>query len=782
MLPHQSVARVFEKLARVGRRTWQQGKRHVHQPQFESLIAHLEAEHLVPPLSESAHPPVADTVVTELGAGKGMFGRIISELTGAPTIAVERRTVHVNYDTPLDLLQQPKAEEESKTSPADSNPAEVELDDADEDLHETEQKHEEEPEAPETALSSTLRITADLRDCDLGQIIAQATEQSEALKAAKALVIAKHLCANATDLAVQCIQTASHAATQPTDCPAPAARREIASVVLAPCCHPQIKWEGYSHTGYLERLGFTPDDLPVMLQLLFASKQRHLAACECASKRWGALRALGSQKVWLLGRTVRRILEEGRAEVLRELGFHVKLVAYVPDTITPDNLLLIASRAPPTALPTTLPMAPSRGFIPDSGVFLHLTDTQHNKAGGFPSRVVDYILELRGAAALQGHSIVQTAWTAEIDVKHGEETQPETLVVVRGHPLQIAQLLSSDATLSRAVDQMIPYDSSSATLEELSAAVQAREGKVPVRVISCPGKTLAPRVVAALPESLLSPTEFTGVLSVLQWRDEEGVEQGDYLWSLLGRGDWDPRAWRATNEAAGIDVSHIPSKKRLAARSVGHHLTECATRPCVDLHVAGKRVLAVGDIPETPMAIRLWACEAGASEVIEAMPLPAGAVEGQREGWRENGERSHSGEWQIRRCNSAGKATGDGEDKEAAAKKQRVETEAVPCEVAVVNTVLDHADSVKVVLGLARDGWLAPGAMVVCKLQPNPGYGKKKAKEYAKRPRLRRLIQMNERASRALQGVFDVSIHHLVLDKEGERTACLLLKPGGQSK
>ena len=82
----------------------------------------------------------------------------------------------------------------------------------------------------------------------------------------------------------------------------------------------------------------------------------------------------------------------------------------------------------------------------------------------------------------------------------------------------------------------------------------------------------------------------------------------------------------------------------------------------------------------------------------------------------------------------------------------------------------------RVIQGLQQLDWLAPGAMLTCKLQPNPGYGKKKAKEYAKRPRFRQTIQMNEKTSRLLQGAFHVNIHHLVLDKEGERTACLVLR------
>jgi len=105
MLPHAAVARTFEDLSRAGRRTWQQGKRHVHQPQFESMIAHLESLGLVTPLDAASTLREGKKVVAELGAGKGMFGRLISELTGSPTIAIERRVVKVNYDQPLSKME-----------------------------------------------------------------------------------------------------------------------------------------------------------------------------------------------------------------------------------------------------------------------------------------------------------------------------------------------------------------------------------------------------------------------------------------------------------------------------------------------------------------------------------------------------------------------------------------------------------------------------------------------------------------------------------------------------
>jgi len=212
MISHDAVARGFEQLSRAGKRTWQQGKRATHQPQLESLIAHLELLGLVPPLDGSPAPEAtvippdavhaaissqlhltrcplspqgrARTVVAELGAGKGMFGRIISELTGAPTIAIERRVVKSNYDAGLKAGSSGASAGESgaiaavlsgevgqaEEEEAERHDAEIELPDSP--LREAEA-------AGSAAAAETVRITADLRDCDLGKIIAEATADHE---------------------------------------------------------------------------------------------------------------------------------------------------------------------------------------------------------------------------------------------------------------------------------------------------------------------------------------------------------------------------------------------------------------------------------------------------------------------------------------------------------------------------------------------------------------------------------------------------------------------------
>ena len=82
------AAVAFERL--VGgedpRTTWYSaGKRHLHQPQLEALAR------LVAPMAESSDDPRDERVVLELGAGQALLGRLVSRITSAPLVAVDRR-------------------------------------------------------------------------------------------------------------------------------------------------------------------------------------------------------------------------------------------------------------------------------------------------------------------------------------------------------------------------------------------------------------------------------------------------------------------------------------------------------------------------------------------------------------------------------------------------------------------------------------------------------------------------------------------------------------------
>jgi len=220
----------------------------------------------------------------------------------------------------------------------------------------------------------------------------------------------------------------------------------------------------------------------------------------------------------------------------------------------------------------------------------------------------------------------------------------------------------------------------------------------------------------------------------------------------------------------------------MGARAAAQHLNECKLRPGIELSVQNKRVLVVSDIPEVLAAVRLWASAEGAEEIFEAEPQLVGAP-AQGGDWA--ADRGMTGEqedreWTIRLNEKPAFPTAVSPEEGVSSKRQRMEAGACPakrCGVAVVSTSLDFRDCVQVVGALAKEGWLDDGAQIISKIQPNPsGFGSKKARQYAKKPRLRRTIRMNEHVSKCLQNEYEVTMRHLVLDKEGERTACLHLK------
>lgn len=60
------------------------------------------------------------------------------------------------------------------------------------------------------------------------------------------------------------------------------------------------------------------------------------------------------------------------------------------------------------------------------------------------------------------------------------------------------------------------------------------------------------------------------------------------------------------------------------------------------------------------------------------------------------------------------------------------------------------------------------------RLQLNPDYSTKSATEYARRPNTRRVLRMARAVAQQLQGDFEVTVNHMIQDREGERTAKLL--------
>ena len=170
-------------------------------------------------MAESSDDPRDERVVLELGAGQALLGRLVSRITSAPLVAVDRRDTG---DAP-------------RSSHDDGH--EDEKDDA------SAPAAESDPPTPKMT-----RVVVDLTRCAYDELLADANLAPHHLNDAdappSAVVVAKHLCAGATDAAVRLV--VDGATRRP-------GRAAVASVALAPCCHPQIRRDEYSGAEWLER-------------------------------------------------------------------------------------------------------------------------------------------------------------------------------------------------------------------------------------------------------------------------------------------------------------------------------------------------------------------------------------------------------------------------------------------------------------------------------------------------------------------------------------------------
>jgi hypothetical protein len=284
---HLRAARAFEAVVagdtgtdRPATTTWYSaGKRHLHQPQLESL-----AELIAPLMTSTSKTAMKEQTtfrddadadarggagrgrraVLELGAGRALLGRIVSRLTGAPLIAVDRRVAkdardfHDEWDEADGMnaktdgdVNTPQTDWDERVVVSTSGPSRASGTNAG--IH-----------GPDR------RLVADLTRCGYADLV-----QSAGLRdfgANEAMIVAKHLCAGATDAGVRLAIEGSVCSND-----------KVVGVALAPCCHPQIAYGEYSGREWLERrwagcsgtgAGLGPEGFGSLLALLALAKER----------------------------------------------------------------------------------------------------------------------------------------------------------------------------------------------------------------------------------------------------------------------------------------------------------------------------------------------------------------------------------------------------------------------------------------------------------------------------------------------------------------------------
>jgi len=191
------------------------------------------------------------------------------------------------------------------------------------------------------------------------------------------VAVAKHLCGVATDYTLRCIADAGVAAFD--------------GIAIATCCHHRCTWEGYVNTAFLAELGLGETEFKALALISSwctgcrghggsarssggaaaadeaaeaageigeigeigelgdaGGGEEHAAADDAAARLGSRLGdqlegALDARARAHLGWQAKRLLDTGRARYLQQRGYRVHMQAYVPEHVSPENVLLLAA-------------------------------------------------------------------------------------------------------------------------------------------------------------------------------------------------------------------------------------------------------------------------------------------------------------------------------------------------------------------------------------------------------------------------------------------------------
>ena len=293
-----------------------------HAAQHTSILAHMQREGM---LRRGA-------VFLELGAGTARMSQLIS-LCLAPEEVVEKAR------PPQHQPKQP-AEEENKKAvqpPPQKEQAAPEvkerfvLVDRGRFRHKAERMHS--FCNPHHVFE---RVLIDIRDLDLSRM--------ETFRAAPAMVAyGKHLCGAATDLALRCINSWFGGSSD---------GKAFCGVAIALCCFHSCDWRSYTNKEWLRSLGFTRSEFTLLRSLCSWNTTNYPMATTAAATSATPAQASAATSAGThgytpcekrrLGMHARHILAAGRVLYMRQHGFQTKVVTYVPESVSPENLLLLA--------------------------------------------------------------------------------------------------------------------------------------------------------------------------------------------------------------------------------------------------------------------------------------------------------------------------------------------------------------------------------------------------------------------------------------------------------
>ncbi|GMS80242.1 hypothetical protein PENTCL1PPCAC_2417, partial [Pristionchus entomophagus] len=154
--------------------------------------------------------------------------------------------------------------------------------------------------------------------------------------------LCKHLCGSGTDAGVRCMMRLMEEGETEDGERKGEGRRRLEGLVLAPCCAHKARFAEYMGTPFLSsRLGISSMEHFAAL--------RHVATwatCGMEEREDDGDEEGKWSSSWKRanGRIAKAAIELGRAKAIEEKGFSVRVVRYVEEAVSPENILILAKR------------------------------------------------------------------------------------------------------------------------------------------------------------------------------------------------------------------------------------------------------------------------------------------------------------------------------------------------------------------------------------------------------------------------------------------------------
>ncbi|CAG0924984.1 unnamed protein product [Notodromas monacha] len=179
------------------------------------------------------------------------------------------------------------------------------------------------------------RIKADIEHLVLDSLLDVPRLDTGSEDETRIVAVTKHLCGAATDFALRCLANS---------------KIKDKSVCFATCCHHRCEWKSYVGKSVLQSYGFNASNFRVLCSLTSwltcgsRKREEKLDPCsdEISQQRYAKLGFTVNESEEI-GRICKDIIDAGRINYLKSVGFaDANCCIYVPESVTPENVLLIA--------------------------------------------------------------------------------------------------------------------------------------------------------------------------------------------------------------------------------------------------------------------------------------------------------------------------------------------------------------------------------------------------------------------------------------------------------